>query len=95
MTAEAFKNTTNIQLFSPLLQALWYDAQGDWSKAHDLTQDIEMPAGGWVHAYLHRKEGDIFNANYWYRRAGKSRPGGTLEAEWEALVNAFLPDENR
>ena len=43
MTAEAFKNTTNIQLFSPLLQALWYDAQGDWSKAHDLTQDIEMP----------------------------------------------------
>ena len=95
MTLEAFKNTSNIQPFSPPLQALWYDAHGDWDKAHDLTQDIETPAGAWVHAYLHHKEGDIFNADYWYRRAGKSRPDGTLEAEWEALVNAFLPDENR
>lgn len=92
MTLEAFKNTSNIQLFSPLLQALWYDAQGDWDKAHDLTQGIETPAAAWVHAYLHRKEGDIFNADYWYRRAGKSRPSGTLEEEWEELVNAFLTD---
>lgn len=90
MTLEAFKNTTDIHQFSPLLQALWHDAHGDWDKAHDLTQDIETPDGAWVHAYLHRKEGDIWNADYWYRRAGKVRPSGTLEEEREVIVKNFL-----
>jgi hypothetical protein len=90
MTPADFKNTTDIQSFSPLLQSLWHDAHGDWHKAHNIAQDIETPAGAWVHAYLHRKEGDIWNADYWYRRAGKTRPEGTLEEEWEQLVRAFL-----
>lgn len=72
MTPQDFRNTTDIQSFSPLLQALWYDVHGDWDKAHDLTQDLETPDGAWLHAYLHRKEGDLFNADYWYRRAAIS-----------------------
>ena len=54
-----------------LVRALWHDATGDWDGAHRVAQDVETPEGAWVHAYLHRKEGDIGNAGYWYRRAGK------------------------
>lgn len=93
MTIEAFKNTTDLQQFPPLLQALWHDALGDWEKAHDLAQTIETPDGAWVHAYLHRKEGDIWNADYWYRRAGRTRPNGTLEEEWEDMVQLLLQKE--
>lgn len=59
---------------SPYLEALWYDAKGDWEKAHTVVQDINDPTAAWVHAYLHRKEGDIGNADYWYSRAGKKDP---------------------
>lgn len=90
MHFEAFKTTTNPDSFPPLLQALWHDAHGDWERAHDITQNIETPDGAWVHAYLHRKEGDIWNADYWYRRAGRTRPNATLEEEWEAIVENFL-----
>ena len=55
----------------PLLAALWWEAKGDWAKAHEIAQEIDSPDGAWVHAYLHRKEGDEGNAGYWYRRAGK------------------------
>jgi len=72
------------------LQALWYDAKGDWHKAHDIAQDINNSNGSWIHAYLHRVEGDLGNANYWYNRAGKSMPASSLEEEWENLVNKFL-----
>ena len=72
------------------LQGLWWDAKGDWERAHDCAQQREDAAGNRLHAYLHRKEGDIGNAGYWYRRAGVSPVTGTLEAEWEALARGWL-----
>jgi hypothetical protein len=72
------------------LQALWHDARGDWDAAHACAQDQDDAAGAWVHAYLHRREGDIGNAGYWYRRAGKPAASGPLDAEWEALARALL-----
>lgn len=74
---------------SVYLKALWYDAKGNWDTAHKLIQDIEDKNASRVHAYLHRKEGDIANADYWYRRAGKNRPAVTLEEEWKEMVAAF------
>ena len=71
------------------LKALWYDAKNDWHKAHYLIQDLHDNNAAWIHAYLHRKEGDIGNADYWYSRAGKKMPQFSLEKEWEQLVNAL------
>lgn len=68
------------------LAALWWDAKGDWARAHGLVDDLETPEGMAVHAYLHRKEGAESNADYWYSRAGRKFRRATLEAEWEALV---------
>lgn len=75
---------------SAALAGLWWDAKGDWDKAHDCAQAQDDTAGAWVHAYLHRKEGDAANAGYWYRRA--SRPAATagLDAEWETIARALL-----
>lgn len=73
-----------------LIKALWYDANGDWGKAHDLADGPPGKEAAWVHAYLHRKEGDDWNANYWYRMAGRTMPDGSLEEEWEGLVKYFL-----
>jgi len=76
---------------SPILEALWYDARGDWNQAHEIAQRREgQPDHDRLHAYLHRKEGDQWNAGYWYRRAGAPVFQGTLEAEWEALVHQYL-----
>jgi hypothetical protein len=72
------------------LTALWWDAKGDWARAHDLLQDDNSPDGSWVHAYLHRKEPDPANAAYWYRRAGKPTASGDFESEWEAIVTHLL-----
>jgi hypothetical protein len=72
------------------LQALWYDGKNDWGKAHTIIQDIEDKTASWIHAYLHRKEGDIGNAGYWYNRAIKKMPDYSLEKEWEEIVNALL-----
>jgi len=74
------------------VQALWHDARGDWHAAHACAQDDESAEGSWVHAYLHRKEGDLGNAGYWYARAGRPRPpaGLSLDAEWAALARALL-----
>ncbi|MFT3680464.1 MAG: hypothetical protein QM791_09345 [Ferruginibacter sp.] len=72
------------------LQALWYDGAGDWHKAHHLVDSLDDKSACWVHAYLHRKEGDLGNADYWYRRAVKKRPDISLLEEWEQLVNSFL-----
>lgn len=77
---------------SPLLKALWYDGKNDWNSAHNIAQDVPGADGNWVHAYLHRVEGDRWNANYWYRRAGKSMPAYSLEREWEELVHFFLEE---
>ncbi len=75
---------------SPYLVSLWHDGKGDWDTSHDIAQDLDDQNGSWIHAYLHRKEGDQFNANYWYRRAGKTMPDSTLDQEWNDLVNYFL-----
>jgi hypothetical protein len=74
----------------PLVRALWHDATGDWEGAHRVAQDVETAEGAWVHAYLHRKEGDEGNAGYWYRRAGKPAASGSLDAEWRAIATALL-----
>ncbi|HEU5097559.1 MAG TPA: hypothetical protein VFU22_00835 [Roseiflexaceae bacterium] len=75
---------------SNALRALWYDAKGDWAKAHEQAQAQEDAAGAWVHAYLHRKEGDLANAAYWYRRAGQAVATQPLEAEWDVLATVLL-----
>ncbi len=75
---------------SPALQALWHDARGDWRTAHMLVQDEQTAEGAWVHAYLHRKEGDDANAAYWYRRAGQPVARTTLQEEWESLARSLL-----
>jgi hypothetical protein len=73
------------------LQALWWDAKGDWAKAHQCAQADPGPTGAAVHAYLHRKEPDLSNARYWYTRADRTPANGTLEQEWDALVFELLP----
>ncbi len=75
---------------SAALAGLWWDAKGDWAKAHEIAQDVDGADGAWVHAYLHRKEGDVGNAGYWYRRAGKRVATGDLRAEWEGMVGELL-----
>jgi hypothetical protein len=72
------------------LAALWWDAKGDWARAHGLVDDLETPDGMAVHAYLHRKEGEEWNADYWYAKAGRRYRRPTLEAEWEALAEGML-----
>ena len=80
---------------SHALAGLWWDAKGKWTQAHESAQQDEGPAGSWVHAYLHRKEGDSSNAAYWYRRAAKPPSQIPLEQEWlqiaESLLNAAEP----
>jgi hypothetical protein len=74
------------------LAALWWDAKGDWARAHGLVDELETVDGMAVHAYLHRKEGSASNAEYWYQRAGRNLQRPTLDAEWTALVEALLPN---
>jgi len=74
----------------PLVRALWIDATGNWAGAHELVQNIESTNAAWIHAYLHRKEGDLQNAQYWYRRAGKPAVTGPLPDEWRAIARALL-----
>ena len=73
-----------------LLSALYYDAMGNWEKAHLLAQEIETQSGSWVHGYLHRKEGDLGNASYWYALAGKRVPSISLEDEWDEIADSLL-----
>lgn len=75
---------------SPQLKSLWFDGKGNWDKAHAEVDHLNDQSSAWVHAYLHRKEGDTWNADYWYSRAGKTRPDIFLDEEWEQLVLAFL-----
>ncbi len=75
---------------SPPLRALWLDAKGDWDGAHKCVDQLSDPDSMWVHAYLHRKEGDLSNAGYWYRRAGREPHKGALEAEWREIAAALL-----
>jgi hypothetical protein len=75
---------------SEVLKALWYDGKNDWDGSHTIAQEIDDKNGSWVHAYLHRKEGDLSNARYWYSRAGKSEPKMSLKEEWDSLVRYFI-----
>lgn len=75
---------------TPALRALWLDARGDWNGAHEAAQADESAAGDWVHAYLHRKEGDAGNAAYWYRRARKPVRDTPLDEEWSEIAAALL-----
>jgi hypothetical protein len=93
MTVEEFRSTLSAASppdVAPLLVALWHDARGDWEKAHTVAQDVDDASGAWVHAYLHRKEGDIGNAGYWYRRANQAIATDSLDAEWTRIVSALL-----
>ena len=89
MTLDEFRRADPHSL-PEALRALWLDGNGDWERAHTVAQDVEGPDGAWVHAYLHRKEGDNANAAYWYRRAGRTPATGELANEWEAMVCALL-----
>lgn len=89
-----FKNTL-IQSHAPehwpeALKAMWYDAKGDWEASHDIAQEIHSTLGSWIHAYLHRKEGDRFNAHYWYRLAERPFPKSTLKTELQEIVRFIL-----
>lgn len=77
---------------APALVALWHDGRGDWNAAHNVAQDIDGPTGAWIHAYLHRKEGDLGNAGYWYARASQPAAKGSLDDEWEAIAATLLRD---
>jgi hypothetical protein len=94
MNVEEFRQSlTNAQPPAGLgsqLQALWHEAKGDWNRAHELLQSDDSADAAWVHAYLHRVEGDAGNAAYWYRRAGKPVSNQSLADEWNQLVGALL-----
>jgi len=94
MDLEKFKHstqhTTPPEELSPVLKALWFDRKGDWEEAHELVDNKSGNTAAWVHAYLHRKEGDIWNADYWYRQANRTRPNYGLEREWEQIVKELL-----
>ena len=74
---------------SPCLEAMWYQAKGNWEEAHSLAQSEKSPAGSWVHAFLHRVEGDLGNAAYWYCLADRSVCTSRLDDEWEEIVAAL------
>ncbi len=75
---------------SETLTSLWWDKKGDWDTAHAIAQDIPTEQGSAVHAYLHREEGVLWNADYWYSRAGRVRPEVPLAEEWQSLVKEML-----
>lgn len=77
---------------TPPLKALWWAARDDWAKAHEIAQEHDDAASAWVHAYLHRVEGDLDNAGYWYRRAGRPKATGALPEEWTAIARALLQE---
>ena len=89
MTITEFRTSSPDDFDGPLL-ALWWDARGDWAKAHNVAQDVDTAEGARVHAYLHRKEGDPTNAAYWYHRAGQPVAGGDLNVEWQQIVEELL-----
>jgi len=94
MTLAEFRRTIELGSpppnLSPELQALWEAARNNWNAAHSIAQEINTPSGSWIHAYLHRQEGDIANASYWYRRAGKPVATDPLEEEWSRIAATLL-----
>lgn len=98
MTLDEFRATLsdkNPPAVSPALLALWHDARGDWEKAHLVAQDVDDWDGSWVHAYLHRKEGDLGNAGYWYRQARQPVATNALSDEWNGIVATLLREKTK
>ncbi len=99
MTLQEFKDSLAQQTvpenLSPALKALWADGVGNWQAAHTFVQDDKSRDAALVHAYLHRREGDLENARYWYERAGVSFPEVGLEAEWERVAERLLARDTR
>ena len=94
MTLQEFKasirNPIPPKTLSKNLLALWHDSNNNWDEAHNIVQATSGFDGDWIHAYLHRKEGDLSNASYWYAKVGKTRPNISLTEEWEELANYLL-----
>ncbi|MBO3463879.1 hypothetical protein G7B40_028910 [Aetokthonos hydrillicola Thurmond2011] len=95
MTPNEFKELIEKEQECPeslprVLQALWYDKKGNWNTAHEIVQNASDADSAWIHAYLHRKEGDLSNADYWYHRSGQSEFKGTLDQEWEQIASVLL-----
>jgi len=94
MNTDEFKQTVSAGSMpsglSPALQGLWQDARGKWDEAHKTVQDAGDQSSAWVHAYLHRKEGDTSNAGYWYSRAGRTMSTKPLDQEWENIAETLL-----
>ena len=94
MTADEFKRSLNksqpARGLAPALAALWWAAKDDWDRAHEIVMAHEDSDCAWVHAYLHRREGDLPNARWWYRQAHKPATTGSLDAEWNAIVRGLL-----
>jgi hypothetical protein len=86
----SLQNNNPPENIAAYLQALWYDAKNDWNKAHLLADSVEDKNAYWVHAYLHRKEGDKSNANYWYHKAGKKMPDYSLQDEWNDIAETLI-----
>jgi hypothetical protein len=87
---ESIHNEQPSSELSETLRSLWWDKKGDWDTAHAIAQEISTTQGSAVHAYLHREEGVLWNADYWYSRAGRMRPDIPLEEEWQLLVEEML-----
>lgn len=98
MTLQEFKDSIRNPIppksLSKNLQALWHDSNDNWDEAHNIVQATSGFDGDWIHAYLHRKEGDLSNASYWYSKVGKTHPNVSLKMEWEELANYLLTNQS-
>lgn len=86
----SLENTAPPSSWPIALKSLWFAGKGDWEASHNIAQDMHSDLGSWIHAYLHRQEGDEFNARYWYRRAGKSFPEISLDKEYQEITEYVL-----
>jgi hypothetical protein len=96
LTIDEFRRTfaeESPPVTTPVLAALWWAGRGDWDRAHRGVQDIETVEAAWVHAHLHRQEGDLDNARYWYQRAGRTMSEDSLDAEWRQIAATLLAHE--
>ena len=93
MTLAEFRaslNQSEPPAVTPALSALWHAARGEWDEAHRIAQDVNNRSGAWVHAHLHRQEGDLGNARYWYGQAGQPEATDSLEDEWARIATELL-----
>ena len=94
MTIQEFKNSLTQKFpsksLSVQIEALWWDAKGDWKRAHDLIDHLDDAISAHIHAYLHRVQGDLWNARYWYNRAKQPEFKGSLDEEWEYLLEKYI-----